>query len=215
MGIHFGQKELPLQYGVLVNNNETLFNMYRAIFRQRPVITKFLQVYGDIGPPKVFEAPIGTLAADLLRIYGVDTRHYAKCRLYYGGPVLADPVADPMGGQPMYPVQKTTNGLMVVHAHRGQSRRKYFPTRDYDHNTADAPYAAGEILRIEDQVDRVRIPLKGRFWKAGRVMARKGDHVERKDDVALPVPGERSVGVHASIAGPVRRITPDVVEIAA
>lgn len=213
MGLHMGQKEIPPKYGIIVNNDETLFNMYRAIFRDRPVITKFLQVYGEIGPPKVFEAPVGTLAADLLRIYGADPAEYAHCRLYDGGPVLAELAADPMGKEPLHAVTKTTNGLLVVHPDKDRPRKKHYPDPEYEHNTVDAPWAAGEILNVEKQIQRVRVPLHGQFWTHGRLLVKEGDHVTRKQDLALPTTEERSIGVHASIDGDVAHITNDYIEI--
>ncbi len=41
---------LPLDVGIIVNNTETLLNVYNALFLGKPVTTKFLQVFGpDLG----------------------------------------------------------------------------------------------------------------------------------------------------------------------
>lgn len=213
MGLHLGQKEIPPQRGIIVQNDETLFNMYRAMFRARPVTTKFLQVYGEIGPPKVFEAPIGTIAADLLRLYGIEPADYGHCKLYDGGPILADCVAEKMGSEPEYAITKTTNGLLVVHPEKDRPRKAHYPSPEYEHNTIDAPWAASEIINVEKDVHRVRVPMRGRFWTTGRLLVKEGDHVSRKDDLAMPADGGRSIGVHASIDGKVTRITDDYVEI--
>ena len=51
---------MPLDVGIIVNNSETLFNVYNALFLGKPVTTKFLSVYGeDVADLKVYEVPIG------------------------------------------------------------------------------------------------------------------------------------------------------------
>lgn len=216
MGIHMGQKEIPANYGIIVQNNETLFNMYRAIFRGRPVISKFLQVYGEVGPPRVFEVPIGALANDLLRIYGVEPADYAHCRLYDGGPLLATCVGQPMGPKPEYAITKTTNGLLVVHPDKDRPRQAHYPAPGYEHNSVDAPWAATKIENVEKEIGHVRIPRTGRFWTSGHLLVKVGDHVARKDDLAVAeATTPRSLGIHASIDGTVTRITDDFVEVTA
>src|ERR687894_1724252 len=38
---------LPLDAGIIMNNSETLLNVYRALYLGKPLTTKFLQVYGE------------------------------------------------------------------------------------------------------------------------------------------------------------------------
>lgn len=213
IGLHMGKKEIPPNYGIIVQNDETLFNMYRAIFRGRPVISKYLQIYGEIGPPKVFEAPIGALATDLMAEYGVDPADYGHCRLYDGGPILADLVAERIADNPDYAITKTTNGLLVVDPSKDRPRKAHYPSPDYEHNTADAPWAADKIINLEKRIDRVRVPLSGRFWTAGKVVVGVGDRVQRKDDLAVASAEPRSLGVHASIDGKVTKVRDDYIEI--
>ncbi len=217
LGMTMPAKDIPPQHGVVVNNNETIFNIYRAEFLERPVITKFVHVYGEVGMPLVFEAPIGSLAHDLLRIYGADPRDYAHCKLYDGGPILCECVGDPMGAAPEYAVQRHTNALLVVHPEKDRPRAKYYPAPDWKayHNSIDAPWAPAGIINVEAAIRRVRVPLHGRFWDHGPLTVTAGDRVARGDCIADPGTTGRSIGVHASIAGMVSEITDDHVEIIA
>jgi len=64
---------MPLDVGIIVNNSETLFNIYNALFLGKPVTTKFLSVYGeDIADLKVYEVPIGASMTEVLEIAGLD-----------------------------------------------------------------------------------------------------------------------------------------------
>jgi Na+-translocating ferredoxin:NAD+ oxidoreductase RnfC subunit len=214
LGMEIPASDLPYQHGVVVNNNETLFNMYRAVFQDVPVTTKFTHVYGEIGAPKVFEAPIGALAADLLRIYGAEPADFRDCKLYDGGPILAELAHEKLGDEPDYAITKTTNALLVVHPAKDRPRNKHYPTPEYEthHNSIDAPFAANEIVDVCDRIDRVRVPRKAAFGEGAKLCVREGDLVQRGDTIGHPT--ERlSVGVHASIDGQVTRITPEYVQV--
>ena len=56
---------IPLQVGCVVNNVETLYNVYMAE-QGTPVTEKFLSVCGAVKEPKSFWAPVGTPFRDLL-----------------------------------------------------------------------------------------------------------------------------------------------------
>lgn len=215
LGMRIPATDLPMQHGVVVSNVETLFNIYRAVFEGQSVITKFLHVYGEATPLGLYEAPVGTLAADLLRIHGHEPADLAGCKLYDGGPVLADLAADPMGEEPLVPVQRTTNAFLVTAPGKDKLRSQHYPDAGFKehHNSIDAPWAPDGIVNVEDRVPRVRVPLHGRFWKAGRVVVEVGDRVKRNQDIAPPALEGRSVGVQASIDGKVTAVTPDYVEI--
>ncbi|HLH17510.1 MAG TPA: 4Fe-4S dicluster domain-containing protein [Bryobacteraceae bacterium] len=60
---------IPLQVGCVVNNVETLYNVYLA--RQgKPVTEKFLSVCGAVRQPQSFWVPVGTPFRDLLALAG-------------------------------------------------------------------------------------------------------------------------------------------------
>jgi Na+-translocating ferredoxin:NAD+ oxidoreductase RnfC subunit len=60
---------IPLQVGCVVNNVETLYNVYMAE-QGTPVTEKFLSVCGAVKEPKSFWAPVGTPFRDLLALAG-------------------------------------------------------------------------------------------------------------------------------------------------
>jgi Na+-translocating ferredoxin:NAD+ oxidoreductase RnfC subunit len=67
---------MPLDVGIIVNNSETLLNIYNALFLGRPVTTKFLQVYGEeIDHLKVYEAPLGASMTEVLRFAEIDVEN--------------------------------------------------------------------------------------------------------------------------------------------
>jgi Na+-translocating ferredoxin:NAD+ oxidoreductase RnfC subunit len=60
---------IPLQVGCVVNNVETLYNVYMAE-QGTPVTEKFLSVCGAVKEPKSFWAPVGAPFRDLLALAG-------------------------------------------------------------------------------------------------------------------------------------------------
>src|SRR5918911_996511 len=63
---------MPPDVGIIVNNSETLLNVYRALFLGKPLTTKFFSVYGEEMYLKVYEAPIGASVSEILEIAGLD-----------------------------------------------------------------------------------------------------------------------------------------------
>jgi Na+-translocating ferredoxin:NAD+ oxidoreductase RnfC subunit len=58
---------IPLQVGCVVNNVETLYNVFHAE-HGKPVIRKFLSVSGAVRQPKSFWVPVGTSFADVIKL---------------------------------------------------------------------------------------------------------------------------------------------------
>ena len=102
---------LPISQGVIVNNVETLLNVGRA----RPVITKFLNITGEVERPVTLEVPIGTSFADVLAYAGPKRADFA---LLVGGPMmgrLCDDIKEP--------VTKTTSALILLPPDHGLVQR--------------------------------------------------------------------------------------------
>ena len=60
---------------IIVNNSETLLNVYNALFLGKPTTTVFFTVFGmekDIMDLKAYEAPIGASVREILEIAGLD-----------------------------------------------------------------------------------------------------------------------------------------------
>lgn len=211
LGIEIPASDIPPDHGIVVNNNETLWNVYKAVFLAEPVTTKFLQFYGEVEPLTVYEAPIGTLACDLFEVHGSDPADFAECQLWDGGPILSDKMADPMGEEPKVPVKRTTNAFLVADPAK-HPKNRYYPDPDYEHNSADAPWAPNEIIQLDEEIDRVRVPRGGKFGSKAKLCVEEGETVEKGTTLGHPN-GELSVGLHASIPGTITEITEDHVEI--
>src|ERR671912_1261665 len=66
---------MPLDVGIIVNNSETLLNIYNALFLGKPLTTKFFTLYGEEMDIKVYEAPIGASVSEILGIAGLDVEN--------------------------------------------------------------------------------------------------------------------------------------------
>ncbi|HWG92376.1 MAG TPA: hypothetical protein VNZ52_16130, partial [Candidatus Thermoplasmatota archaeon] len=202
-GIKVGPRDRPQSAGVVVNNNETLYNLYRALFEGHPVTTKMVVVFGETPRHAALEVPIGTYARDLVALAGLpepDPDHV----LYDGGPVLN--VEVPEWRTEPYGIRRTTNGLLVASRTRGKPLIKRYPIPGKNP-------APERIEDVRDQIDRVRIPMGERYAKAPPPLVQVGDRVEEGDLLGEPLPNALSVGVHASIPGVVTAVTEQYVDI--
>lgn len=93
---------LPGSVGVVVNNVETLYN----IGREQPVISKFVNIAGEVARPVTVEVPIGISFQEVLDFTGPLLAGYAVVE---GGPMMGRLVKDL--GQT---VTKTTAALLVL-----------------------------------------------------------------------------------------------------
>src|SRR5918912_1945365 len=58
---------MPPDVGIVVNNTESLLNVYNALFLGKPLTTKFFTVYGEEVGTKVYEVPIGASVSEVLK----------------------------------------------------------------------------------------------------------------------------------------------------
>lgn len=232
--------ELPSSVGVIVNNVETIYNMYRALFLEKPVTEKYLTVYGEVAEQKVLLAPVGTYVVDILAMIGVETSRCHKLMVVDGGPMMGERI--PVG---KYGIKKTTNGLLVADASlyiEKDPESKYpmpfrhlpgKPPPSWDDTLPVIMEKLGlerylkwdpqpeEILDIRDKVSRVRLALNqdGAAAKPSVPVVKVGQKVKRGDLIAKPLDGpiedfeSLSVGLHASIDGVVKEIGEDFIKI--
>jgi cobalamin reductase len=97
---------LPLHVGCVVNNVETLYNVYEAE-QGRPVTRKFVSVSGLVRKPKSFWVPIGTSFRELIEIAGGAIPQ--ECGVFVSGIMMGRLTLDLDE-----PVTKTTGGLIVL-----------------------------------------------------------------------------------------------------
>lgn len=97
---------IPIELGVAVFNVETVWNIYNALEKNRPVYTKYITVAGAVNSPITLEVPIGLSVEEAVELAG--------------GLAMKDPVyimGGPMTGNLVNSydtVTKTTNAILVL-----------------------------------------------------------------------------------------------------
>ena len=193
---------LPLDAGIIVNNSETLINVYNALFLGKPVTTKWLQVYGpDLGL-SLFEAPLGSSATELLELAGLDVEGEAgKLSVIDGGPYLNEMGIESLGEGDAY-VRRTTNGFLVI--------PKGTPSKEFGDIKTKKP---DDVVSLVGKVSGVNLPLGGRFLKPAQPLVSDGDSVSYEQKIGEPVDEGFSVGVWASAEGNISFLEDDMVAI--
>ena len=193
---------LPLDAGHIVNNSETLLNIYNALFLGKPVTTKFLQVFGPDLELKLFEAPLGSSATELLELAGVDVEAEAgNLSVIDGGPYLNEMGIESLGEGDAY-VRRTTNGFLVIP--KGVASKEYagIKTKKPD-----------GVISLVGKVSGVSIPLGGRFLKPATPLISAGDEVSFGQKIGEPVDEGFSIGVWSGMDGTVSSMENEIVQI--
>jgi Na+-translocating ferredoxin:NAD+ oxidoreductase subunit C len=196
---------MPLDVGIIVNNSETLLNIYNALFLGRPTTTKFLQVYGEETDIKVYEVPIGASVIDVLGFAGIDVENSGHLTCIDGGPYLHDTGIQELGTADAY-VRGTTNALMLV-------QKGATPHKEYSDIETDPP-EEGIVSLIGLLSKGVDLPLGGRYLKPATPLVSEGDEVAYEQKIGEPVEEGFSIGVWASAGGTVTTIEDNIVAIA-
>ena len=97
---------LPIECGVAVFNVETVHNVYRAVWENKPVTEKYVTVVGEVEQPITVRVPIGTRIRDVVAMAGKITTQ--KPVYLLGGPMMGS------FGSDYQPVTKTTNAIIVL-----------------------------------------------------------------------------------------------------
>jgi Na+-translocating ferredoxin:NAD+ oxidoreductase subunit C len=194
---------MPPDVGKVVNNTETLLNVYNALFLGKPLTTKFFTVYGEDVDTKVYEAPIGASVTEVLRIAGVDVENSRHLTVLDGGPYLHDVAVEELGEGDAY-VRRMTNSLFLIP--RGRQGKEY----------AEIETVCPEegILSLVGEVSGVNLPLGGGLLKPATPLVSEGDEVEYEQKIGEPVDEGFSIGVWASMGGEISSIENDIVAIA-
>lgn len=193
---------LPLDAGIIVNNTETLHNIYNALFLGKPVTTKFLQVFGPEFELKVFEVPLGASATEVLKIAGVDVENSSHLSVIDGGPYLNEMGIEELGKGDCF-VRRTTNGFLLI--------PKGVPSKEFADIKTKPP--ENGVVSLVGKVSGVNVPLGGRFLKPATPLVSEGEHVSYEQKIGEPVDEGFSIGVWASAEGEVTAVEDEVVSI--
>lgn len=96
---------LPISVGVIVNNVETVYNLYRAMMGE-PVTHKYVTVAGEVNSPKTVRVPIGTQFSELVALAGGSA--VEEPAYLVGGPMMGSI------GSSRDAVTKTTNAVILL-----------------------------------------------------------------------------------------------------
>lgn len=193
---------IPPDAGHIVNNTESLLNIYNALFLGKPVTTKHLQVFGPDMGMGLYEAPLGASATELVRLTGVDVEAEAgKLSVIDGGPYLNEMGIESLGEGDAF-VRRTTNGFLVIP--KGVASKEYgdIKTRQPE-----------KFESLVGKVSGVNLPLGGRFLKPATPLVSDGEQVDYEQKIGEPVDEGFSIGVWASCAGTVSLQDEDIVAI--
>jgi electron transport complex protein RnfC len=194
---------MPPDVGKVVNNSETLLNVYNALFLGKPLTTKFFTVYGEEVDTKVFECPIGASVSEVLQIAGLDVENSGHLKVLDGGPYLHDVSIEELGEGDAY-VRRMTNSLFVIP--RGRQGKEFAEIET-------EPPEEG-IVSLVGKISGVNLPLGGGLLKPATPLVSEGDEVEYEQKIGEPVDEGFSIGVWASIGGEISSIENDIVAIA-
>lgn len=206
---------LPMDYGWIVQNTETMYNIYRTLEGGSPVTHKFLHVDGEELEHRFLEAPIGTPASDLLEAAGRRVEDLSDdVTLADGGPGWCFEIETP---PEEFGVRKRTNCVLVLDEETvesntlGDDRVNVLNETDWEGSMETEPTA-----KLEPEY--VRIPLISNPAFEGVVnrsepIVRVGDSVEEGEMIATPDRNGISIPQHASIDGEVTEVTDTHVEI--
>ena len=215
-------KDLPVDYGWVVQNTETLYNIARALADDDPVLRKFVhidgfQANGDRLPHRLFDVPVGTPAATLLDAVGVDPGGLAEDRvLAEGGPGWCFKVQRPPD---RYGVRKRTNCLLVLDeetvAANTYANGRVDVLDPFDWSLADPDTEPSPVTP-----DRVHVPTitndeYSDVVAASTPVVELGDTVAKGELVAEAEPrGDGFCLAHRTpVAGRVADVTPREVEV--
>src|ERR687890_498263 len=193
---------MPPDVGKVVNNSETLLNVYNALFLGKPLTTKFFTVYGEEVDTKVYECPIGASVSEVLGIAGLDVENSGHLSVLDGGPYLHDVSIEQLGTGDAY-VRRMTNALFLL----PQGRQG----KEYAGIETDPPEEG--IVSLVGNISGVNLPLGGGLLKPATPLVSEGDEMEYGQKIGEPVDEGFSIGVWARKEGTVSSIENGIVAI--
>ena len=97
---------LPIESGVAVFNVETVYNVYRAMKKNTPVVDKLVSVVAEVANPVTVRVPLGCTIEEVVKLAG--GKRIKNAVYFIGGPMMG------RIGSGLEPVTKTTNAVLVL-----------------------------------------------------------------------------------------------------
>lgn len=109
-GIELVPGELPMNHNIVVLNVETIKNIYNAVIKRKPVITKDITIGGNIvdtiDSKALFDIPIGLLIEDAIKLVGDIREPFGE--ILVGGPFTGE------AAELTDSITKTSGGVFVT-----------------------------------------------------------------------------------------------------
>ena len=206
--------DLPMDHGWIVQNTETLYDIFGTLDEDEPMTHKYVHVDGNVPNHRFLKVPVGTPASHLIAAAGRDPEDLAEDEvLADGGPGWCFEIdSDPA----MFGTSKRTNCLTVLDEGvveentLGDDRINVLNPIEWnaDHET--------EPTTLDP--DCVRVPMITNPGFEGvvspsRPVVEPGDEVTAGEMIAVPSNEGISNAQHASIAGEVTEVGDRYVEI--
>lgn len=97
---------IPIDENVVVYNTETMYNLYRAVHRDKPVTEKLVSIVGEVERPLTVRVPLGISVKEAVTLAGKIT---VKDPAY----VMGGPMMGKLGTENTI-ITKTTNAIIVL-----------------------------------------------------------------------------------------------------
>jgi Na+-translocating ferredoxin:NAD+ oxidoreductase RnfC subunit len=208
-------QDLPMDHGWIVQNTETLHNVFRAFSDGEPTTHKHVHVGGNVPRHRFLRVPVGTPAGALLEAAGRSPSDLGEGEILAdGGPGWCFEIED----SDEFGVTKRTNCVLVLDAETAEEntlgnegRINVISAYDWDDDHETEPT---DTLRPES----VRIPLVTNPSFEGVVapsqpIVSPGDRVSEGEMIATPRAEGISNAQHASVGGEVVSVTDRHIEI--
>lgn len=98
---------IPLMVGSIVLNVETLYNIYEAVYLQKPVTETFVTIAGAVRNPMTLRVPVGVSVQSLIDLAGGAT--VDEFKVIDGGPMMGKVLSTTRAG-----VKKASKGYVVL-----------------------------------------------------------------------------------------------------
>jgi Na+-translocating ferredoxin:NAD+ oxidoreductase RnfC subunit len=205
-------RDLPMDYGWVVHNTETLYNIYQAL-HETPVTEKLLHIDGYLNGERLdnvmYRAPIGTSGKELFDNAEISLPNHKEYVVVDGGPGWGFNVTE----NPT--VTKATNCLMLLDKETAEENTYQNGRVDTREVTQWSDKKETEPNKIDTK--EVEIPLQTTdridIINNSRPEVSSNQTVREGQKIALPKEDGFSVSQHASIEGTVHKIEAEYIEI--
>jgi len=206
--------DLPMDHGWIVQNTETMTNVFRTLEEGKPVTRKYLHVDGNVPRHRFLEVPVGTPASAVIEAAGRSAADLDDDEtLADGGPGWCfeiDQAPDAFG------VSKRTNCVLVLDEDvveentLGNGRVQVLNAIDWDEEHETEPTSlVPDVVRIP----LITNPDFDHVVSGSRPIVEEGVEVSDGEMIAVPADGGISIAQHASVDGTVTEVTDTHVEI--